>query len=94
MLLAFSDEQDVMFATLGLVSSSVMTTLMQVYSRVFFVWAMMEGVPGVSDNIGLLLVSFAWSITEVVRYSYYFFALVDSIPYILQWCRCVCTFSV
>ena len=67
-----------------------MTTLMQVYSRVFVAWAIVEGVPGVSDNIGLLLVAFAWGITEVVRYAYYFFALVDSIPYILQWCRLVC----
>ena len=73
----------------GLVSSGVMTTLMQVYSRVFIVWAIVEGVAGVSENIGLLLVCFAWGITEVVRYSYYFCALLDSIPYALQWCRSV-----
>lgn len=71
----------------GLVSSGVMTTLMQVYSRVFIVWFIVEGVNGVSDNIGLLLVCFAWGITEVIRYSYYFFALLNAIPYLLQWCR-------
>lgn len=78
---------EVLHSALGLVSSGVMTTLMQVYSRVFIVWAIVEGVSGASENIGLLLVCFAWGITEVVRYSYYFCALLDSIPYFLQWCR-------
>ena len=71
----------------GLVSSGVMTTLMQVYSRVFIVWFILEGVSGVSENVGLLLVCLAWGITEVIRYSYYFCALLNRIPYALQWCR-------
>ena len=74
---------------LGIVSSGVVTTLMQVYSRVFVVWAIVELTPGVADNIGLLIVCYAWGITEVIRYSYYFFALVDAVPYIIKWCRCV-----
>ena len=74
---------------LGIVSSGVMTTLMQVYSRVFIVWAIVELTPGVADNIGLLIVCYAWGITEVIRYSYYFFALVDAVPYVIKWCRCV-----
>ena len=66
-----------------------MTTLMQVYSRVFVVWAIVELTPGAADNIGLLIVCYAWGITEVIRYSYYFFALVDAVPYVIKWCRCV-----
>ena len=31
----------------------------------------------------------AWSITEVIRYSFYAFSLLDSLPYVLQWCRFV-----
>ena len=60
---------------------------MQVYSRVFVVWAIVELTPGVAENIGLLLVCYAWGITEVIRYSYYFFALVDAVPYPIKWCR-------
>ena len=60
---------------------------MQVYSRVFVVWAIVELTPGVADNIGLLIVCYAWGITEVIRYSYYFFALIDAVPYIIKWCR-------
>ena len=73
----------------GIVSSGVMTTLMQVYSRVFIVWAIVELTPGVAENLGLLIVCYAWGITEVSRYSYYFFALVDAVPYIIKWCRYV-----
>lgn len=64
-----------------------MTTLMQVYSRMFVVWALIEGVAGVQDNLGVLVVSYAWGITEVIRYAYYFFSLLDAVPYFLTWCR-------
>ena len=73
----------------GLVPSAVMTTLMQVYSRVFVVWVLVEGVAGVHENVGLLIVSYAWAITEVIRYAYYFFSLLDFVPYSLVWCRSV-----
>ena len=71
----------------SLVPSSVVTTLMQVYSRLFVVWALMEGVAGVRDNPGVLLVSYAWGVTEVIRYAYYFLSLVGMVPYPLIWCR-------
>ena len=32
----------------GIVPSAVMTTLMQVFSRIFVTWVIVEGVPGVS----------------------------------------------
>lgn len=77
----------VVHCAVGLVPSAVLTTLMQVYSRVFVVWALLEGVAGVRDNLGLLLVASAWGITEVIRYAYYFFSLFGSVPYFLVWCR-------
>lgn len=78
---------EIVHSLIGLVPSGVMTTLMQVYSRVFITWAMLEFTPGVSGNLGLLLIAFAWGVTEVVRYSYYFFSLVGSVPYPIKWCR-------
>ena len=29
----------------------------------------------------------AWTLTEVVRYSFYLFALIGEVPYAIQWCR-------
>ncbi len=37
--------------------------------------------------MGVLLVCFAWSVTEVVRYSYYAFNILGFVPYLLTWCR-------
>ena len=77
----------VVHCAMGLVPAAVMTTLMQVYSRVFVVWALMEGVAGVKDNVGVLVVCYAWGVTEVIRYAYYFCSLLKSVPYVLTWCR-------
>lgn len=77
----------VVHCALGLVPSALMTTLMQVYSRLFVVWALVEGVAGVEDNAGLLIVAYAWGITEVIRYGYYFFSLLNFVPYPVVWCR-------
>lgn len=74
---------------LGWVRSAVMTTLMQVYSRVFVVWVLMEGVAGTQESVGVLIVAYAWAITEVIRYAYYFFSLLRYVPYPLVWCRWV-----
>ena len=38
-------------------------------------------------DIGIIIVSFAWSITELVRYSLYFLALVGKQPKWLVWMR-------
>lgn len=78
---------EVVHSAVGLVSSGVMTTLAQVYSRVFITWAIVEGVAGTSEGVGLLVVCFAWSLTEVVRYSYYFFNLLGGVPYLITWLR-------
>lgn len=74
-------------AAVKLVPSAVGTTIMQVYSRVFIVWAIVEGVAGVKDNLGILLVSYAWGVTEVIRYSNYVLSLIQIKVYPLTWCR-------
>jgi len=78
---------EIFHSMVGIVPSGVMTTLMQVSSRVFITWVLIGGVPGVNDNPGLLLVAYAWGITEVVRYPYYVFSLLGEVPYIIKWCR-------
>jgi len=36
---------------------------------------------------GLPLALIAWSITEIIRYSYYFANLISFVPHILVWMR-------
>lgn len=78
---------EVLHCAVGLVPSSVVLTAFQVASRLFLTWAIAHSVPQVQDNPGVTAFVLAWSITEVIRYSFYAFSLLDRLPYIVQWCR-------
>lgn len=78
---------EVLHCAVGIVPSSVVLTAFQVASRLFLTWAVAHSVPQVHDNPGVAGFVLAWSITEVIRYSFYAFSLLDSLPYVLQWCR-------
>ncbi|KAL9962138.1 hypothetical protein ACROYT_G031216 [Oculina patagonica] len=78
---------EVLHCAVGLVPSSVVLTAFQVASRLFLTWAIAHSVPQVQDNPGVVAFILAWSITEVIRYSFYAFSLLDKLPYIIQWCR-------
>ncbi len=72
---------EVMHAGLNWVKTPVFTCLIQVSSRIF-VLLLMLFLPGADllsfvglDGIALILI--AWSITEIVRYSYYFANLIE-----------------
>lgn len=70
----------------GLVRSPIFTTAVQVFSRVVLV-AVLEYIPE-SRGLGFLLLGVAWSVTEVIRYSFYSFKLLGlAVPYPLLWCR-------
>lgn len=57
----------------GIVKSPVMTTTMQVLSRLLVVYGVWAVLPDASGNrsVAYLTVHLAWSVTEVVRYYYY-----------------------
>jgi len=80
---------EIFHAASGLVRSPVLTTAMQLFSRVMIIWAVLWSILKVQTSIGVPIFVFAWSLTEVVRYSYYFFTLLgeNSVPFFLQWCR-------
>eukprot|EP01059_Diplonema_ambulator_P007541 TRINITY_DN17001_c0_g3_i1.p1 TRINITY_DN17001_c0_g3~~TRINITY_DN17001_c0_g3_i1.p1 ORF type:complete len:739 (+),score=296.22 TRINITY_DN17001_c0_g3_i1:48-2219(+) len=63
---------EVVHALVGITRSGVMTTFIQVLSRVFVV-SVMNAVPAAfeKDVMWTRMMLFAWSLTEVVRYSYY-----------------------
>jgi very-long-chain (3R)-3-hydroxyacyl-CoA dehydratase len=65
-----------------------MTTLTQVFSRIFLTWLVADIFPNsVRDSHAYPIMLFAWSITEVIRYSFYAWNLLDDVPYVLLWLR-------
>jgi very-long-chain (3R)-3-hydroxyacyl-CoA dehydratase len=77
----------VIHAIAGLVSSNAMVTAFQVASRVMVVCGVLIGVPASAASPGLHLLLFAWTITEIIRYSFYAAGIIGLNVSILVWCR-------
>ncbi|NWR69183.1 HACD2 dehydratase, partial [Centropus unirufus] len=71
----------------GIVPSSVVLTAFQVMSRVFLTWAVTHSVKEVQSEDSVLLFVVAWTITEIIRYSFYTFSLLNHLPYLIKWAR-------
>uniref|UniRef100_H2ZSM3 Very-long-chain (3R)-3-hydroxyacyl-CoA dehydratase n=1 Tax=Latimeria chalumnae TaxID=7897 RepID=H2ZSM3_LATCH len=71
----------------GIVPSSVVLTGFQVMSRVFLTWAVTHSVKEVQREDGVLLFIIAWTVTEIIRYSFYTFSLLNHLPYLIKWAR-------
>ncbi|KAI6227098.1 Very-long-chain (3R)-3-hydroxyacyl-CoA dehydratase [Aphelenchoides besseyi] len=78
---------EIVHAVMGIVKSPIATVVTQVFSRVFVVWCILNKVPSSRDSIGVPMLLVAWSITEVVRYSFYALNLLNAVPHFLVWCR-------
>merc|ERR1712142_747292 len=78
---------EILHAALGLVRSSVQVTFQQVFSRVYVTWAILHLLPPSQLSVGFPLLLFAWTITEIIRYSMYAVSLVGNPPYLLTWLR-------
>ncbi|KAF7189134.1 putative very-long-chain (3R)-3-hydroxyacyl-CoA dehydratase, partial [Pseudocercospora fuligena] len=80
---------EVVHAAIGLVRAPLFTTLMQVSSRFLLVWFIAYPFPAttsLSPAYSSMLV--AWSITEVIRYSYFALNLLyGRVPSFLIWLR-------
>ncbi|NXJ03746.1 HACD2 dehydratase, partial [Odontophorus gujanensis] len=70
-----------------IVPSSVVLTAFQVMSRVFLTWAVTHSVKEVQTEDSVLLFVVAWTITEIIRYSFYTFSLLNHLPYLIKWAR-------
>jgi len=79
----------IMHAGIGLVPSNVIVTTVQVFSRIMVVNGVILATPYTyaAASLGLPLALTAWSITEILRYSYYFINLISNVPYLLVWMR-------
>ena len=78
---------EIIHCAIGIVPSSTFTTAMQVFSRLCTVWLFTVPDRKVQNNTSILLYLAAWTITEIIRYSFYACTLLDYLPYFLQWCR-------
>jgi len=60
---------------------------MQVASRLFLMWAVCWPFPQLNTSVWYSSMLCAWSLTEVMRYSYFALKQVDAVPGWLHWLR-------
>lgn len=72
---------------LGFVRAPVVTTAMQVASRLFLVWGVNYLVPEIHTHWSFTTMMVAWSIAEIVRYGYYTLHLSSGVPGFISWVR-------
>lgn len=78
---------EVIHSIIGLVPSGVAVVLPQVFSRVFLVCGCLMSTQSAPVSPGLPLCIIAWSITEIIRYSYYTLNLFNTVPQTLLFLR-------
>ncbi|KEP47225.1 tyrosine phosphatase [Rhizoctonia solani 123E] len=78
---------EVLHVLMGWVRSPLGTTAMQVASRVYLVWGVTESFSATRSSPFYATMVLAWSITEVIRYSFYACNLAGSEPRFLLWLR-------
>ncbi|KAL8763219.1 MAG: hypothetical protein Q9184_000937 [Pyrenodesmia sp. 2 TL-2023] len=79
---------EILHSAFGLVRSPLPMTALQVSSRLFLVWAIVDHFPAATSTspfYSSMLV--AWSATEVVRYSYFVLNLRGSVSGFMTWLR-------
>ncbi|KAJ3475334.1 hypothetical protein NLG97_g9496 [Lecanicillium saksenae] len=78
---------EILHSLLGIVRAPVSTTLMQVASRLLLVWGIAYPFPFVTQAPFYASMLVAWSVTEVIRYSYFATSLAGIQPSILTFLR-------
>ncbi|XP_045592137.1 very-long-chain (3R)-3-hydroxyacyl-CoA dehydratase hpo-8 [Procambarus clarkii] len=78
---------EIVHSAVGLVPSSVMMVIPQVFSRLIVLWPVLCTFPNTHTSLGLPLLLIAWSVTEVIRYSFYFLNVLKQVPHMLTFLR-------
>ncbi|RQM06285.1 hypothetical protein DH86_00001098 [Scytalidium sp. 3C] len=78
---------EVVHAALGIVRAPITTTLMQVASRLLLVWGIVDQFPHLAQSPVYSSMVIAWSVTEVIRYSYFVLNLNGYSLAISTWLR-------
>lgn len=78
---------EIVHSAVGIVRSPLMSTTMQVFSRLFLLWGILHPVEEAQHGIAVILMTLSWSIVEIPRYTFYALNLMNAVPYILKWLR-------
>ncbi|MCJ1355935.1 MAG: hypothetical protein MMC33_005928 [Icmadophila ericetorum] len=79
---------EIVHSATGLVRSPLVTTLLQVSSRLLLVWPIVDRYPTATAPSPLYSsMLIAWSVTEVIRYSYFALNLQGQVPQFISWLR-------
>ncbi|RDW88727.1 very-long-chain (3R)-3-hydroxyacyl-CoA dehydratase [Coleophoma cylindrospora] len=78
---------EVVHAATGIVRAPISTTAMQVASRLLLVWGVVNNFPFLAKSAAYSSMLVAWSVTEVIRYSYFTFTLSGFQPGFISWLR-------
>jgi len=75
------------YITIGIVRAPISTTGMQVSSRLLLVWGVVHLFPSLAKSAGYSSMLLAWSVTEVIRYSFFVLSLNGFQPKFVTWLR-------
>lgn len=78
---------EVLHALTRIVRASFQTTALQLSSRLFIVWCIIETIPETRSSLAFSLMVLAWSLTEVPRYFYFAYCSLKKPPRALVWLR-------
>jgi len=78
---------EVVHASIGLVRSNPVLTLLQVLSRIIVVWLIMFCFESPKNSVGTVICCVVWPIAEITRYMYYALNILDKNNSFLTWCR-------
>lgn len=78
---------EVFNAMVGIVRSPWVTVLMQVFSRVWTLWAVMNIAPNSQTSFFFFMACTSWALVEVPRYLFYALSILNAVPYPLFWLR-------
>ncbi|XP_032871124.1 very-long-chain (3R)-3-hydroxyacyl-CoA dehydratase 1 [Amblyraja radiata] len=78
---------EIVHCGIGIVRTSVLVTGVQVLSRIFMVWFVVHSIRPIQNEESVVLFLVTWALTEITRYSYYTFNLLNHLPYFIKWAR-------
>ncbi|KAL5227980.1 hypothetical protein ABZP36_016245 [Zizania latifolia] len=74
---------EILHSATGLVRSPISATLPQITSRLFLTWGILWSFPETHHHIFVTSLAISWSITEIVRYS--FFGMKEAFGFAPSW---------
>ncbi|KAL7976596.1 hypothetical protein Chor_008545 [Crotalus horridus] len=78
---------EIIHCAVGVVHTSMLVTGVQVSSRIFMVWFVTHSIKQIQNEESVILFLVIWTVTEITRYSFYTFNMLNHLPYFIKWAR-------